>query len=61
MKDDALYFEPPDDEQDDEDFHESWDDGEEFRLRQEDLRIESQRRQDAQISRAAADYLAGGD
>jgi len=45
----SLDFEP-DDEQD-EDFHE----------RQHDAAIEAQRRQDAQVSRAAADYLRGGN
>lgn len=50
-------LEPPDERDDDEEFRESWDDGEEFRLRQEDERIEVQRRQDAQVSRAAAEWL----
>lgn len=45
-----LDFEP-DDEQD-------WQD-DMFRERQHDDAIEAQRRQDAQISRAAADYLRG--
>lgn len=59
MKDDDLYFEPDDYQDDGEEFREGWDDGEEFRLRQEDSRIEAERRQDAQVSRAEIDWLGG--
>lgn len=37
------------------------DDAELFQLQQYEGRIEADRRQDAQVSRAAADYLRGGN
>lgn len=63
----GLDFEPDDDQQrramilDIVNDEEQDDVDEMFRERQMDAAIESQRQQDAQVSRAAADYLRGGN